>query len=106
VTPETLTAFERLQLINQLRILEKVDPNNAEDYAESRGIIAHGYAIQYEDVFNEVHECHAALKSRIVAHKTRTKFLLKFVRDISTQMTLTLLACIGFCPGFEYKHPD
>ena len=64
MTPETLTAFERLQLINQLRILEKVDPNNAEDYAENRGIIAHGYAIQYEDVFNEVHECHAALKSR------------------------------------------
>ena len=31
----------------------------------------------------------AALKSRIVAHKTRTKFLLKFVRDISTKMTLS-----------------
>jgi hypothetical protein len=32
-----------------------------------------------------------ALKSRIVAHKTRTNFLLKFVRDISTEMTLTFL---------------
>jgi hypothetical protein len=32
-----------------------------------------------------------ALKSRIVAHKTRPKFLLKFVRDISTKMTLTFL---------------
>jgi hypothetical protein len=32
-----------------------------------------------------------ALKFRIVAHKTRTKFLLKFVRDISTKMTLTFL---------------
>jgi hypothetical protein len=31
----------------------------------------------------------SALKSRIVAHKTRTKFLLKFVRDISTKMTLS-----------------
>jgi hypothetical protein len=30
-----------------------------------------------------------ALKSRTVAHKTRTKFLLKFVRDISTKMTLS-----------------
>jgi hypothetical protein len=30
----------------------------------------------------------AALKSR-TAHKTRTKFLLKFVRDISTKMTLS-----------------
>ena len=32
-----------------------------------------------------------ALKSRTVAHKTRTKFLLKFVRDISTKMTLSFL---------------
>lgn len=32
---------------------------------------------------------HAALKRRIVAHKTRTKFRLKFVRNISTQMTLS-----------------
>jgi hypothetical protein len=32
---------------------------------------------------------HAALKSRTVAPKTRTKFLLKFVRDISTKMTLS-----------------
>jgi hypothetical protein len=32
-----------------------------------------------------------ALKSRTVALKTRTKFLLKFVRDISTKMTLSFL---------------
>jgi hypothetical protein len=32
-----------------------------------------------------------ALKSRIVVHKTPTKFLLKFVRDISNKMTLTFL---------------
>jgi hypothetical protein len=31
----------------------------------------------------------AALNSRIVAHKTRTKFLLEFVRDINTKMTLS-----------------
>jgi hypothetical protein len=30
-----------------------------------------------------------ALNSRIVAHKTRRKFLLKFVRDTSTKMTLS-----------------
>jgi hypothetical protein len=40
-----------------------------------------------------------ALNSRIVAHKTRTKFLLKFVRDISTK----IFPCIVFGPGFEYK---
>jgi hypothetical protein len=32
-----------------------------------------------------------ALKSRTVAHKTLTKFLLKFVQDISTKMTLSFL---------------
>jgi hypothetical protein len=31
----------------------------------------------------------SALKSRIIAPKTRMKFLLKFVRDISTKMTLS-----------------
>jgi hypothetical protein len=30
-----------------------------------------------------------ALKSRTVALKTRTKFLVKFVRDISTKVTLS-----------------
>ena len=52
----TLTPAERLQLINQFRILEKLYPEDAEHYAESRGIIAHGYTIQYEEVFNEVYE--------------------------------------------------
>jgi uncharacterized protein YfbU (UPF0304 family) len=52
----TLTPIERQQLINQFRILEKLYPENAEDYAESRSIIAHGYTIQYEDVFSEVFE--------------------------------------------------
>lgn len=54
--PTTLTPVERLQLINQFRILEKLYPENAQDYAESRGIIARGYTIQYEEVFSEVFE--------------------------------------------------
>ena len=37
---ETLTPIERLQLINQFRILEKLYPEHAKDYAESRDIIA------------------------------------------------------------------
>ena len=54
--PTTLTHVERLQLINQFRILEKLDPENAEVYASSRKIIANGYTIQYADVFSEVRE--------------------------------------------------
>jgi uncharacterized protein YfbU (UPF0304 family) len=49
-----LTPVERLQLINQFSILEKLYPEHAEGYAESRRIIAEGYTIQYEDVFKEV----------------------------------------------------
>ena len=37
----TLTPVERLQLINQFSILEKLYPEHAEGYAESRRIIAH-----------------------------------------------------------------
>jgi hypothetical protein len=41
-----------------------------------------------------------ALKFRTVAHKTRTKFLLKFVRDLSTKITLLSFRASGFGPGF------
>src|ERR1700728_2606438 len=38
-----------------------------------------------------------ALESRITAHKTRTKFVLKFVRDISAQISLhPLYASVSF----------
>src|ERR1700688_4654939 len=53
---KTLTPVQRLQLINQFLILEKLYPEHAKDYAERRGIIAHGYTIQYEEVFSEVFE--------------------------------------------------
>jgi len=43
-----------------------------------------------------------AMKSRTVAQKNRTKFLLKLVRDISTRMTLSF--CMHrFLSGIEYK---
>ncbi len=53
---KTLTPTERLLLINQFRMLEKLYPEGAKDWAESRDIIAHGYTIEYEDVFSEVFE--------------------------------------------------
>jgi len=53
---ESLTQVERLQLVNQFRILEKLDPDNADHYAESREIIARGYSILYEKVFHDVYE--------------------------------------------------
>jgi uncharacterized protein YfbU (UPF0304 family) len=56
MAPKTLTPVERLELINQFRILGKLYPEHGEDYAESREIIAHGYTIQYEEVFKQVFE--------------------------------------------------
>lgn len=52
----TLSTVERLKLANQLKILEKLDPDNAESYAEDRSIIEHGYSIQYDDVFSQIFE--------------------------------------------------
>jgi len=53
---DTLSLLERQQLVNQFRILEKLDPDNAKDYAARADIIAHGYTIQYDSVFTEVYE--------------------------------------------------
>ena len=49
------------------------------------------YACLFSILFRDLTALSLHLKSRIVAHKTRTNFLLKFVRDISTEMTLTFL---------------
>ena len=54
MNPRSLTPIERLKLINQFRILEKLYPEHAEDYQESREIIAKGYTIQYQQVFGEL----------------------------------------------------
>jgi hypothetical protein len=45
----------------------------------------------------------AALKSRIIAGKSRTKLMLKFVRDISTKMPLCPLYAVVSFQGFECK---
>jgi uncharacterized protein YfbU (UPF0304 family) len=50
----TLTPVERLQLANQLEILEKLYPEQAEIYAARRDIVEHGYSIEYGDVFSDI----------------------------------------------------
>jgi hypothetical protein len=47
------------------------------------------HACLFSILFREFNCIVTALKSRTVAPKTRTKFLLKFVRDISTKITLS-----------------
>jgi uncharacterized protein len=52
--PETLTEMERLQLINQYSILEKLDTENAAHYAELQIILQQGYTYLYHKVFDPV----------------------------------------------------
>ena len=55
-TVTTLSPVERLTLANQLRILEKLDTENADEYQKHRDIIEHGYAIQYDEVFTGIYD--------------------------------------------------
>lgn len=48
----TLTPADRQILINQYAILEKLDPDNAEDYKRNQKILNNGFAILYNDVVN------------------------------------------------------
>jgi len=53
---EALSVAQRGQLVNQFRILEKLDPDNATEYQEKAEILANGYTIQYGEVFSEIDE--------------------------------------------------
>jgi hypothetical protein len=55
-TVTTLSPLERLTLANQLRILEKLDTENADEYQRHRDIIEHGYTIQYGEVFTGIYD--------------------------------------------------
>lgn len=52
----SLTPFERLSLMNQLAIMKKLDPENAEDYENQIRILHSGYSVLYEEVFHNVYE--------------------------------------------------
>jgi uncharacterized protein YfbU (UPF0304 family) len=54
MNPETLSNLERLQLVNQYRILEKIDPENADHWAECIKILREGYTMFYGTVFDPV----------------------------------------------------
>jgi len=54
VQPKSLTDVERLQLVNQYKILEKLDPENEKHYAELRKILEKGITIFYEKVFEDI----------------------------------------------------
>lgn len=52
----SLTPFQRLSLMNQLSILKRLDPDNAEDYDDQIEILHSGYSVLYGEVFQGVFE--------------------------------------------------
>ena len=56
MTPKTLTKLERLQLVNQCRILERVDPENADHWAQCTTILREGFTMFYSTIFDPVWE--------------------------------------------------
>lgn len=51
-----LTLEQRLILINQYTILEKLYPENESDYARKREILENGYTLHYSDLVQNVYE--------------------------------------------------
>jgi uncharacterized protein len=64
--PQTLTELERLQLINQYAILEKLDEENAEHWAECQEIVRKGYTLEYHKLFDPIWEEQSADDGRYV----------------------------------------
>jgi len=50
-----LSPVERLQLVNQYKILEKLDAENEKHYASLREILEEGISIFYEKVFDDIY---------------------------------------------------
>jgi uncharacterized protein YfbU (UPF0304 family) len=51
-----INRVERKILANQYTILEKLDPDHAEGYAELREILEHGFEADYEDVLQDAYD--------------------------------------------------
>ena len=51
-----LTKKDRLVLINQYAILEKVDPSNAKGYVNKRTALEAGYALHYSWLFDGIED--------------------------------------------------
>lgn len=52
----SLSKEERLILANQLKILEKLYPEEAEYYSQSRKALEEGYALHYRTVFQDIYD--------------------------------------------------
>jgi uncharacterized protein len=68
VEQATLTAFERLTLANQYKILEKVDSENEKQYSTLRKILEGGITFCYDRVFEDISEELGSEKSYFVVN--------------------------------------
>lgn len=51
-----LTNIERLIIANQLKILEKLYPEEAEYYFQQRKAVEYGYTLHYDDLFESLYD--------------------------------------------------
>jgi uncharacterized protein YfbU (UPF0304 family) len=49
-----LSREQRLILVNQYRILERVDPEQGEDYAQAIKVLEHGWELNYQELADNI----------------------------------------------------
>jgi len=54
--PTSLDPIQRLQLINQYLILEKIDPREKDTYSNNRRVLEEGYTAFYGELLNTIDE--------------------------------------------------
>src|SRR5437016_2554123 len=127
-----LSRFERWMLANQYRILEKIDPDEAQHYAEARQAFENGYELHYEwlaegifddphimsefecrevidilSMFSALHHSFEALPDKSGIDKARIKFLGFSGNDETKQMGYANYFCKrqgGAFPELDRTH--
>jgi len=96
-----LTEVQRLILFNQFKILEKLDPENAEEYSQNREILDEGYVREYSRL--RLHQELGALECQEVWDTLKMyAYLQRSYESVEDKTGLGKLA-ISF-PGFSSNH--
>lgn len=98
---ETLTPVERLTLINQFAILEKLDKPNAKYHARNREILEQGFASEYQSILgNALMEEMECYKGDLVWKIFQMYAVLQSSFEKLTEKSGLTAAKVAF-PGFD-----
>ena len=76
--PNSLTSVERLQLVNQYKILGKLEPENEDEYLTLRKILEGGITFCYDKVLEDISEELASEKSYFVVNVVNMFLVLQY----------------------------